>query len=158
VKVSLSAIDAGSGVGSIRYTTDGSTPSLSSAAYGAPFTVASTRTVKFRAYDNDGNASAVGATHLRIETTGPAVTITGAAIRTSATRTVKVVAKVKQGHSRITRINFYIDGKLVATDTKPAFSFKWKTARLARSAHRLTAKAFDAAGNTSKKSVTVTLH
>ena len=58
VTVALSATDAESGVSVIRYTTDGSDPTASSTAYGGPFTVSSTTTIKYRAWDNAGNVEA----------------------------------------------------------------------------------------------------
>ena len=55
VTVSLSATDTGSGVAAIRYTTNGSDPTASSALYTGPFTVSTTTTVKYRAWDAAGN-------------------------------------------------------------------------------------------------------
>jgi peptidoglycan/xylan/chitin deacetylase (PgdA/CDA1 family) len=55
VTVTLAATDTGSGVSTIRYTTDGSQPTVFSPAYGGPFTVTSTTTVKYGAWDNAGN-------------------------------------------------------------------------------------------------------
>ena len=73
VSVSLSASDPASGVDLIRFTTDGSDPSpLNGTTYSAPFSVAVTATVRFRAYDLVGNEEAVGSQLVRIDTTGPA--------------------------------------------------------------------------------------
>ena len=58
VSVSLSATDnpGGSGVQTIRYTTNGSTPSLTNGiTYTAPFTITSSKTVRFAAWDKAGN-------------------------------------------------------------------------------------------------------
>jgi polysaccharide deacetylase/chitobiase/beta-hexosaminidase-like protein len=57
VNVTVSAADnpGGSGVREIRYTTDGSDPTSSSALYTGPIRIASTATLKFRAEDNAGN-------------------------------------------------------------------------------------------------------
>ena len=75
VQVALSATDSGSGLASIRYTTDGSTPSLASAAYSTPFTLSSTKTVKFRAYDNVGNAESTNTQAVDVDTVAPATSI-----------------------------------------------------------------------------------
>jgi RHS repeat-associated protein len=56
VQVSLTAVDAGSGVERIVYTTDGSAPMASSTRYSAPFQVTASTDVRFRAYDKVGNA------------------------------------------------------------------------------------------------------
>ncbi len=58
--VTLSCDDGGgSGCASIRYTTDGSTPTTSSTQYTAPLSISSTTTLKFLAIDNVGNVSSV---------------------------------------------------------------------------------------------------
>jgi len=55
VSVSFVANDTGSGVSSTHYTTDGSTPTLSSPTYTGAFTVSRNTTVKFRSWDIAGN-------------------------------------------------------------------------------------------------------
>jgi peptidoglycan/xylan/chitin deacetylase (PgdA/CDA1 family) len=60
VTVALSAADGhGSGVDTIRYTTDGSAPTATSPVYAAPFDVQQTTTVNFLATDRAGNAEVV---------------------------------------------------------------------------------------------------
>ena len=73
VSVALSANDgSGSGVDRIRYTTDGSDPSpVNGSDYSGAINIASTATVKFRAYDLVGNEEAVGSQLVRIDTTAP---------------------------------------------------------------------------------------
>ena len=65
VSATLAATDPGvnagyrSGVKEIRYTTNGTNPTTSSTLYTSPINVASTTTIKYRAWDNAGNAEAV---------------------------------------------------------------------------------------------------
>ena len=74
--VTLSADDGtGSGVASIHYTTDGSDPDQLSPLYSAPVSVVATTTVKFRAYDNVGNAETVGSQLVQIDTTAPSTPV-----------------------------------------------------------------------------------
>lgn len=47
----------------------------------------------------------------------------------------------------VTKVEFWIDGSLVATDTSSPFSHAYDSRQLANGNHSLTAKAFDAAGN-----------
>jgi hypothetical protein len=70
--VTLSTAESGA---TIRYTTDGSTPTATSTAYGGPLTLNTTTTVKAVAYDAAGNASAV---------VTAAYTITGGPTQTGA--------------------------------------------------------------------------
>ncbi len=73
VSVSLSAADAGSGVEQIRYTTNGDDPTRSTGfGYFGPFAVSQSTTVRYRAYDKLGNASAVAARAIAIDTSAPA--------------------------------------------------------------------------------------
>jgi peptidoglycan/xylan/chitin deacetylase (PgdA/CDA1 family) len=79
VTVSLSAADLGSGVASTHYTTDGSTPALSSPTYTGAFPVTSTTTVQYRSWDNAGNAEAAHSQLVQVQlppdTTPPTTTI-----------------------------------------------------------------------------------
>src|SRR5207244_1192112 len=66
----------GSGVAAIRYTTDGSDPTMSNGTtFSAPFSVTATTTVKYRAYDNAGNAEPVNTALIHVDTTPPSTTI-----------------------------------------------------------------------------------
>jgi hypothetical protein len=157
VKVSLSATDAGSGVAAIHYTTDGSTPTLASPVYTAPFALSASKTVKQRAVDGAGNVGAVKTTLVRVDTAGPTVSIGSPVNRASVTRSITISARVGDARSGVAKVRFYVDGRLVATDTKPAFSFKWNTTHASKGPHRLSAKAFDIAGNSRTKSIKITL-
>jgi peptidoglycan/xylan/chitin deacetylase (PgdA/CDA1 family) len=77
VNVTLAAADTGSGVGQIRYTTDGSTPTdTTGTVYAGPFAVTTSITLRYRAFDVAGNASALGSLVLRVDVTPPTVAAT----------------------------------------------------------------------------------
>ena len=76
VSVSLSATDTGTAVTAIRYTTDGSDPTASSALYTGPFTVSTTATVKYRAWDMAGNVEATKSRLLQFDFAPPVSSIT----------------------------------------------------------------------------------
>ncbi|HKC27014.1 MAG TPA: chitobiase/beta-hexosaminidase C-terminal domain-containing protein, partial [Jatrophihabitans sp.] len=59
VYVTLSSTDVGSAVASTRYTLDGTDPTLASPTYTKPIPITSTTTVRFRSFDNAGNAEAI---------------------------------------------------------------------------------------------------
>ena len=74
VTLSLSATDTGgSDLKEICYTTNGTDPSASSQLYTGPLTLSSTTTVKYRAYDNAGNAEAIKTFQANIDKTNPTV-------------------------------------------------------------------------------------
>jgi peptidoglycan/xylan/chitin deacetylase (PgdA/CDA1 family) len=79
VYATLSSTDVGSGVASTHYTTDGTDPTLTSPTYTAQIPVTSTTTLKFRSWDNAGNAEAVNTQVIQAslppDTTPPATTI-----------------------------------------------------------------------------------
>jgi peptidoglycan/xylan/chitin deacetylase (PgdA/CDA1 family) len=66
VSVTLSATDTGSGVSSTHYTTDGTTPTLSSPTYTGALTLTSSATVNYRSWDNAGNAEATHSQTIQI--------------------------------------------------------------------------------------------
>ena len=72
--VSLSGADAGSGIKEIRYTTDGSTPTLTSSVYTGPFSVSSSSTVKYFAVDKANIAEAVNSQTVQIDAVAPVST------------------------------------------------------------------------------------
>jgi hypothetical protein len=72
VSITLSSSDTGSGLSQIKYTTDGSDPTLGNGTvYAGAFNLPSTATVKYRAWDNVGNVEAVQSKLVQIDTTAP---------------------------------------------------------------------------------------
>jgi len=57
----------------------------------------------------------------------------------------------------ITKVEFFVDGSRVTTDTDAPYSFNWNTAGVTAGTHTLRAKAFDACGNSEAHAVTVTV-
>ena len=114
VQVALSATDAGgSGVASIRYTTDGSTPTVASPVYSAPFTLSASKDVKYRAVDHAGNLGDVTATPVRIDNTGPTGALTAPGKHASlARRNVRVADHATDNLSGVVKVNFLVDGKV----------------------------------------------
>jgi peptidoglycan/xylan/chitin deacetylase (PgdA/CDA1 family) len=150
VGVSLAAVDSGgSGVAFIRYTTDGSDPSGSSAVYSAPFSVSSTTTVKYRAWDNAGNVEATKAQLIQIDTIAPQVTLTNPVSGASVSGVVRLEAAASDAGSGVARVEFYVDNKLVGTSTSAPYRLNWNTnnKQVARGAHTIYVVAVDRAGN-----------
>ncbi len=121
VSVSLDATDSGSGVNHVYYTTDGSTPTTSSAVYSGPFTVSQTATVKYFATDLAGNSENVHTRTVGVDTSPPVSSIscngapcTGA--WSSSTVTVSLAASDGTG-SGVTNIYYTIDGTTPTTSS-----------------------------------------
>ena len=94
---------------------------------------------------------------VKIDTNAPVLSLVSPGVRTFAAGSVKISVTATDKQSRVARVNYYVDGRLIATDARPPFSFTFKTARLSRGTHRLKAKAFDVAGNSKSKTVTITV-
>ena len=149
VSVSLHATDgSGSGVASVRYTTDGSDPTATAGSvYGGSFSVASTTTVKYRAFDNAGNAEAVNSQLIQIDSVAPTSSIRcnsvvcGSSYYTSA---VSVhLAATDTGGSGIDTIRYTTDGSTPTTANGTTFTADFAVSSTTTVKYR----AYDAAGN-----------
>ena len=76
------------------------------------------------------------------DTTAP--TATASETGTTGTITLSATATDNVG---VTKVEFYIDGALVGTDTTSPYSVTYNSALLVNGSHGLVAKAYDAAGN-----------
>jgi thermitase len=58
---------------------------------------------------------------------------------------------------RVVKVSFYIDGVLYRSDTKAPYTASWQSRKSSNGPHTITARAFDAAGNASEDTHTVTV-
>ena len=58
---------------------------------------------------------------------------------------------------RVARVSFYIDGVLYKTDTRAPYAVSWPSRKWSNGQHTIAARAFDAAGNVSEDTHTVTV-
>ncbi len=115
-----------------------------------------------KAYDAAGNVGQSSAVSVTVnnpvaDVTAPTVAIASpAAVATvSGTATVTATASDNVG---VSKVEFYVNSILQATDTASPYSFSWNTAALANGSYSLSAMAYDAAGNSGTSSiVTVTV-
>jgi len=127
VIVSLSAFDdpGGSGVAAIRVTSDGSDPTTAGAAYSGPFTVTSPVTLKYRAWDNAGNAGPTITRLVLVDTIAPIPTITCNGVRCNGSRSHRPVrvglSATDAGGSGLDVIRYTKDGSM-PTAASPRYS------------------------------------
>jgi peptidoglycan/xylan/chitin deacetylase (PgdA/CDA1 family) len=126
VSVTLAATDTGSGVASTHYTTDGSTPTLSSPTYTGPFPVAQTTTVTYASWDNAGNVETAHSQTVTLQqapdTTPPTTTIScnGAPCSTTgytAPVTVTLTATDNPGGWGVASTYYTTDGSTPTTSS-----------------------------------------
>lgn len=112
-----------------------------------------TATLQAVAYDAAGNAGSSKSTTVTVsngtptpvDTTPPIVTIVAPNSGTTVSGTVTVAADASDNIG-VARVEFWINDKLMATDTTSPYSFSWNT-RKASGTQTIVAKAFDGAGN-----------
>ena len=116
-----------------------------------------------KAYDAANNlglspAISVTVNNVVADTTPPTVSITSPANGTTMSGITTITATASDNVG-VTKVDFYVDSVLKATDTTSPYSFALDTATLSNAQHNLQAKAFDAANNIGTSSiVTVTVN
>ena len=98
-----------------------------------------------------GGGSQPSGTNSVNDTATPAVSITtpGTSAPLSGTATFSATASDGVG---VTKVEFYVNGALKATDTATPYTYNWNTTSVANGIYTLTAKAYDAAGNVGQSS------
>jgi poly(hydroxyalkanoate) depolymerase family esterase len=80
------------------------------------------------------------------DTTPPTVNVTAPAHGATVSGTVTVTASASDAVG-VTRVEFYVDGSLAGSDSAAPYELAWNTTGVANGTHALSARAFDAAGN-----------
>lgn len=90
------------------------------------------------------------------DTTAPSVQLTDPQSGSTVSGSV-IVAATASDNIGVTRVEFYVNGALLDTDTTAPYSVNWDTLPLSNGDHTLGVKAYDAAGNTAQNSYRVTI-
>lgn len=91
------------------------------------------------------------------DTTAPTTSITSPADGATVSGTTLVAADATDDVG-VTKVEFYLDGVLAASDTSAPYEWNWDTTASADGSHSLSSKAYDSAGNVgSSASVSVTV-
>lgn len=80
------------------------------------------------------------------DTTPPSVNVTAPTNGATVSGTLDLTATASDA-AGVTKVEFYVDGKLVGTDTLSPYVHTWMTSSVANGSHAVMAKAYDAASN-----------
>ena len=83
----------------------------------------------------------------------PTVTVTAPTAGATLSGTVTLTVAASDNAS-VSRVDLYVDGVFLASDTTAPYSFSWDTRSAANGSHALVAKAVDAAGNVGTSATT----
>jgi len=92
------------------------------------------------------------------DTTPPVVSIGSPAAGSAVTGRVVGIAAQASDNVAVASVEFYVDGKLIATDTGTPYSASWNTRKAARGVHSIRVRALDPSGNAAEQTISVTLN
>lgn len=98
------------------------------------------------AYNTAGVESAFSTIVTITESVAPSVSLISPSNNATVSGTVSVTAN-SFDNVGVTKVEFYVNSTLKATDTSTPFLYSWDTSALAAGTYTLTAKAYDAVGN-----------
>jgi subtilisin family serine protease len=113
-----------------------------------------------KAYDLAGNCGessnvSVNVVNAKVsDNNPPSVSIVQPLNGSTVSKTIDVVASASD-ESGISKVEFYIDGKLAATVSGEPYVYRWNTRSVKNGWHTLTVKAYDKNGNTADASIKV---
>jgi hypothetical protein len=87
----------------------------------------------------------------KTDTTAPNVNITSPANNTIVTETITIKAEASD-NVKVNRVEFFLDGDLIATDSEEPFETEWNTTESSDGEHSLQCKAIDDSDNETKSS------
>ncbi len=92
-----------------------------------------------------------------VDTTPPVLAITSPIANSSVSGRSVTLAATASDASGVASVAFYVDGKLLVTDTSAPYSGKWTLRKVAAGSHSILVRATDTAGNIATQSISVTL-
>jgi subtilisin family serine protease len=155
VMVSADAVDA-VGVTKVEFYRGGTTligtdtTSPYSVSWESTTLAAGSHTLTSKAYDAAGNVGTSSGVSVTVtDVTAPTSSITAPTVGATVSGSAVTVSATAADATGVTKVEFYRDGStLINTDTTSPYSVSWNTTLISGGSHTLTAKAFDAAGNT----------
>jgi hypothetical protein len=125
------------------YTSNWNTKSIANGSY----------TITAEAYDAAGNIGKSSSVLVSVnnDKTVPTVSIVSPVNKATVTGTQTITASASDNMG-VSKVEFYVNGVLQATDTASPYTFSWNTNSIANGSYTITAKAYDAAGNVGQSS------
>jgi len=110
-----------------------------------------------KAYDAAGNVGSSSTVSVTIgnDTTPPVITSLNPSSALKVSVPKQTVSASATDDTKLAKLSLSIDGREVATTTGSSISYGWNTRKVASGTHTITVRAWDAAGNTTSKSITV---
>ncbi|MBN1329336.1 MAG: S8 family serine peptidase [Candidatus Heimdallarchaeota archaeon] len=113
--------------------------------------------IMVRSYSGSGAYDlTVTLTYATPDTTAPQISITSPNLGDTLNGQVTITASATDNVG-VTRVEFYADGSLIGTDTSSPYTCTLDTTTLNDGSHTLSAKAYDAAGNSNVHSITISV-
>jgi len=106
------------------------------------------------AYNTTGLESSYSNIVTALETVAPIVSISNPGNNAKVSNTVEVRASATDNVS-VTRVEFYVNGILMTTDTAEPYQYSWNSLTVTPGSYGITAKAYDAAGNAGLTNIAV---
>lgn len=115
-----------------------------------------TRTLTAKAYDAAGNVGTSAAVSVTVANDTVAPVISSLSLVDGMTVAAKqAISASATDNVAVAKMSLTIDGKEVAVSYGGSISYSWSTRKVAKGAHTVTVRAWDAGGNSGSKSVTV---
>ncbi|TXH47266.1 MAG: hypothetical protein E6Q92_00875 [Burkholderiaceae bacterium] len=135
------------GVAKVEFVLDGT---VNATVTAAPYSkvvdtstlAAGAHTMVAKAYDAAGNVGSSTTLSFSVDNTAPTVSLAG-----SASGTTQNFTATASDNVGVTKVEFWLDGALNATDTASPYTLALDTTKVANGTHSMVAKAYDAAGN-----------
>lgn len=110
--------------------------------------------ISAKAYDMAGNSTQSSSVSVTVDNTAPTVSIIAPLNKATVSGNVSVSVDAGDNFG-VTKLEYYLNGSLKATQTASPYIFNWDAGAYARGTYRLTVKAYDAASNAVSKTVII---
>ena len=109
-----------------------------------------------KAYDGANNIGTSATVSVTVDRTVPTVAIT-APTNGAVLKGIVTIDATATDSSGVTKVELYVDGALLGTDTTSPYSQLWDTSTVAEGLRQVQAKAYDTVGNTRTSTIGVTV-